>query len=79
LEYGSATIEMPEYAIHEKDIVIVHDDLLATGGTAAAAAQFVLQKNAQLAGFSFLINLKFLGGYNKLLPLSSKIEYLIEY
>lgn len=79
LEYGSAVIEMPEFAIHEKDVVLVHDDLLATGGTALAAAQFVQQKNASLAGFSFLICLKNLGGYEKLNKLSSKIEYLIEY
>lgn len=79
LEYGSAVIEMPEFAIHEKDIVLIHDDLLATGGTASAAAQFVQQKNAKLAGFSFLINLKNLGGYEKLSKISSKIEYLIEY
>lgn len=79
LEYGSAIIEMPEFAIEKQDKVLVHDDLLATGGTASAAAQFVQQKNAQLAGFSFLIHLKSLGGYEKLSKLSSKIEYLIEY
>ncbi len=79
LEYGSAIIEMPEFAIHSDDVVLIHDDLLATGGTASAAAQFVQQKNAKLAGFSFLINLKNLGGYEKLSKISSKIEYLIEY
>ncbi len=79
LEYGSAIIEMPEFAIQSDDVVLIHDDLLATGGTASAAAQFVQQKNAKLAGFSFLINLKDLGGYEKLFKISSKIEYLIEY
>ncbi len=47
LEYGSAVIEMPEFAILAEDTVLIHDDLLATGGTAAAAAQFIKQKNAQ--------------------------------
>ncbi len=79
LEYGAAIIEMPDFAIDSQDVILVHDDLLATGGTAAAAAQFVQQKQASLAGFSFLINLKFLGGYQKLSKISDKIEYLIEY
>jgi len=79
LEYGSAIIEMPEFAIDSNDKVLIHDDLLATGGTAAAAAQFVQKKQAKLEGFSFLINLKSLGGFQKLSPISSKIEYLIEY
>ncbi|GIV44208.1 MAG: adenine phosphoribosyltransferase [Bacteroidia bacterium] len=53
LEYGSAIIEMPEFAIDEKDMVLVHDDLLATGGTASAAAQFVQQKKSTAGRFFF--------------------------
>lgn len=79
LEYGSATIEMPDYAIQPEDVVLVHDDLLATGGTAQAAAQFVRHQNALLAGFSFIICLKNLGGYDKLTQLSSNVHFLVEY
>jgi adenine phosphoribosyltransferase len=62
LEYGTASIEMHTDAIEAGWRVLVHDDLLATGGTAAAAAQMVEDFGAQVAGFSFLINLTFLPG-----------------
>lgn len=62
LEYGTASIEMHTDAIEPGWRVLVHDDLLATGGTAAAAAQMVGEFGARVAGFSFLINLSFLPG-----------------
>jgi adenine phosphoribosyltransferase len=62
LEYGTASIEMHTDAIDPGWRVLVHDDLLATGGTAAAAAQMVEEFGAEVAGFSFLINLTFLPG-----------------
>lgn len=66
LEYGSATVEMHEDAIVKDSNVLIHDDLLATGGTAAAAGHLVQQAGGKVAGFSFLINLSFLPGETKL-------------
>ncbi|MCK6618816.1 MAG: adenine phosphoribosyltransferase [Cyclobacteriaceae bacterium] len=66
LEYGSATVEMHEDAIIKGWNVIIHDDLLATGGTAAAAGHLVEQAGGTVSGFSFLINLSFLPGEKKL-------------
>jgi adenine phosphoribosyltransferase len=62
LEYGSGSIEMHADAIQPGWKVLVHDDLLATGGTAGAAAQLIRNFDAEVAGFSFLINLGFLPG-----------------
>ena len=66
LEYGEATIEMHVDAVKAGWNVLVHDDLLATGGTAAAAARLVKQSGGKLAGFSFMINLSFLPGFDRL-------------
>jgi adenine phosphoribosyltransferase len=62
LEYGTATIEMHSDAIRKGWRVLVHDDLLATGGTSAAAAAMIQQLHGEIAGFSFIINLAFLPG-----------------
>ncbi|MDX5321578.1 MAG: adenine phosphoribosyltransferase, partial [Bacteroidota bacterium] len=62
LEYGEATIEVHEDAIEPGWKVLVHDDLLATGGTAEAAAKLCEQVGARVAGFSFLVDLSFLQG-----------------
>lgn len=67
LEYGQAQIEMHEDAIHPGMRVIIHDDLLATGGTAASAGELVQQLGGTVAGYSFLINLSFLPGERKLI------------
>jgi adenine phosphoribosyltransferase len=66
LEYGTATIEMHEDAIEPGWNVLVHDDLLATGGTAGAAADLIQSAGGVLTGFSFIINLSFLPGYKTL-------------
>lgn len=66
LEYGSGEIEIHSDAIGRGSRVLVHDDLLATGGTAVAAGRLVEALGGQLAGFSFLINLGFLPGEKKL-------------
>lgn len=79
LEYGSAKIEMHIDAIKPDWNVLVHDDLLATGGTAAAAAQLVQKQGAKVAGFAFLVELDFLGGSKKLAPYSENIISLIHY
>lgn len=62
LEYGEATIEIHEDAIEKGWKVLVHDDLLATGGTAEASARLCEQVGAEIAGFSFLVDLSFLNG-----------------
>ena len=62
LEYGTAEIEMHADAVKPGDKVLIHDDLLATGGTACAAGKLVRSFGGEVAGFSFLINLSFLPG-----------------
>jgi adenine phosphoribosyltransferase len=62
LEYGTASVEIHEDALGRGDRVLIHDDLLATGGTASAAGLLVRKLGAEVAGFSFLINLSFLPG-----------------
>lgn len=66
LEYGTDTIEIHADAIAPGDHVLVLDDVLATGGTAAAAAALVSRLGATVTGFSFLIELGFLDGRAKL-------------
>jgi adenine phosphoribosyltransferase len=79
LEYGSATVEMHIDSIKPHWQVIVHDDLLATGGTAAAAAELVLKQHASVAGFSFLVELSFLNGHKTLEAYDASVESLISY
>ena len=62
LEYGNAEIEIQKSALSSTDRVILHDDVLATGGTAHAAAQLIQNTGAQLVAFSFLMELNFLDG-----------------
>lgn len=80
LEYGSAAIEMHEDAIKPGWNVVIHDDLLATGGTANAAGQLIERLGGEVAGFSFIVNLDFLGGYALLRKQFNKEpRYLIGY
>jgi len=79
LEYGQATLEAVKGALQPGDKVIVHDDLLATGGTAAATAELAKKLGAEVLGFSFIISLTFLEGEKKLLPYSENIQALVEY
>jgi len=79
LEYGLAEIEMHQDAVNENDRVLIHDDLLATGGSAQAAAQLITSQKAQIAGFSFIIELSFLNGKEKLTPFSEHILNLVAY
>jgi adenine phosphoribosyltransferase len=67
LEYGEAKIEMHEDAFDKGTRVLLHDDLLATGGTAAAAGHMVQRLGGVVAGYSFIINLSFLPGEQVLL------------
>ena len=62
LEYGNATLEVHKDSINSKDKVVIIDDLIATGGTAEAAAKLVEKSGGQVSGFIFVINLYDLGG-----------------
>lgn len=80
LEYGTSSVEVHEDAIQKGWNVLVHDDLLATGGTASAAGWLVQQLGGTVAGFSFLINLGFLQGEKKLLQeFNVQSKYIIGY
>lgn len=77
LEYGQGVLEMHEDAIRPADKVLVVDDLLATGGTAEAAAKLAHPIAGSVAGYSFLVELSALGGRQRLSPL--RVEALITY
>ena len=79
LEYGSAAIEMHEDVLKPGMNVLVHDDLLATGGTAAATAELIHMQGARTAGFAFLIELSFLAGVDRLKPYGAGITRLVTY
>lgn len=79
LEYGSATIEMHEDALKKGWNVIIHDDLLATGGTAEAAARLVEKAGAKVVGFDFIVGLEFLNGKSKLVNHTNNITCLVQY
>ncbi len=79
LEYGTAKVEMHIDALQPGWNVLIHDDLLATGGTAEAASQLVTEQNAKVCGYAFLVELNALKGREKLLPYAQHITSLIEY
>jgi adenine phosphoribosyltransferase len=68
LEYGTGTLEMHQESLRRGDRVLVMDDLLATGGTAAAAAQLAAKQGAEVVEHGFVIELGFLNGRAKLAP-----------
>ena len=79
LEYGTATMEVHKDAISENDNVLLIDDLIATGGTAEAAAKLIEMSKGKVAGYVFVINLFDLEGCNNLLKKGFKVENLIEF
>ena len=79
LEYGKATIEVHKDSINEMDSVLVVDDLIATGGTAEAAAKLVEISNGKVAAFIFVINLFDLGGSDNLIKKNYKVENLMDF
>jgi adenine phosphoribosyltransferase len=79
LEYGSATIEMHKGVVSPGMNVLIHDDLLATGGTAMATSELVKMEGANVAGFSFIIELKHLEGREKLAPTDKPILSIVDY
>ena len=79
LEYGTATIEVHKDSINKEDSVIIIDDLVATGGTADAAAKLIKISGGKVAGFIFVINLFDIGGFDKLIKQGYKVENLINF
>ena len=79
LEYGTATIEVHKDSINKNDNVLVIDDLVATGGTAEAAAKLVEISGGNVSGFIFVINLFDLNGSDNLQKKGYKVENLIEF
>ena len=79
LEYGTATIEVHKDSIEKNDYVLIIDDLIATGGTAKAAAKLVEMSGGNIAAFVFAINLFDLGGSDNLIKKGYKVENLMEF
>ena len=79
LEYGTATMEVHKDSMEQGDSILLIDDLIATGGTADAAAKLVEISTAKVAGFIFVINLFDLGGCKNLIKRGHKVENLIEF
>ncbi len=79
LEYGTATIEIHKDSIDKGDSVLIIDDLIATGGTAKAAAKLVEMSGGNVVAFIFAINLFDLGGCDDLIKDNYKVENLIEF
>ena len=79
LEYGKATIEVHKDSINNEDNVLIIDDLIATGGTAEAAAKLIKISKGDVAGFIFVINLFDLGGSDKLTKNNYSVENLINF
>ena len=79
LEYGSATIEVHKDSIKKNDNVLIIDDLIATGGTAEAAAKLIEISGGNVCSFIFVINLFDLKGTEKLINKGYRVENLLEF
>jgi adenine phosphoribosyltransferase len=79
LEYGTATIELHTDAFEPGQHILIHDDLLATGGTALAASELIQEMGGIVAGFSFVVGLGFLNGMERITPVCDKVVVLAGY
>lgn len=79
LEYGTATLEIHTGVIQPGWNVLIHDDVLATGGTAAAAAELVIAEGGNVAGFAFIVELSFLNGKENIKHYTPHIDSVIVY
>ena len=79
LEYGTATIEVHKDSIQKNESVLIIDDLIATGGTARAAAELVKMSSAKVVMFLFVINLFDLGGADDLIKKGYKVDDLVKF
>jgi len=79
LEYGTAVIEMHTDAFEPGQHILIHDDLLATGGTALAASELIQEMGGVVAGFSFVVELGFLNGRERISSVCDEVLVLAEY
>jgi adenine phosphoribosyltransferase len=79
LEYGHDLLEMHADALYSGQKVLIHDDLLATGGTVFAASKLVAKLDAEVVGYSFIIALDFLNGRERLAEISTQTFALASY
>lgn len=79
LEYGTATIEIHTDAFEPGQHILIHDDLLATGGTVTAASELITEMGGIVAGFAFVVGLGFLNGKERIASLSDHIVVLADY
>jgi adenine phosphoribosyltransferase len=79
LEYGTATIELHTDAFEPGSHILIHDDLLATGGTVMATSELIQEMGGVVSGFSFVIGLGFLNGEERIRAISDKIIVLADY
>lgn len=79
LEYGSAVIEIHEDAFEPGSKVLIHDDLLATGGTVMASSMLIEKMGGEVVGYSFIVSLGFLNGWQQLETYSNNVYSLAEY
>ncbi|WP_018963194.1 adenine phosphoribosyltransferase [Coprothermobacter platensis] len=77
LEYGMDVLQIHKDAVGPGDSVLIVDDVLATGGTAEAAADLINSLKAEVAGFCFLLRLGNMGGYERLAKQGKKVTYLL--
>ena len=79
LEYGTAIIELHTDAFEPGQHILIHDDLLATGGTALAASELIQEMGGVVAAFSFIVGLGFLNGRERIAPVCDSVVVLAEY
>jgi adenine phosphoribosyltransferase len=79
IEYGSAVMELQQDAIDKGNSILIADDLIATGGTAVAAAQMIKELGGKVAGFAFIIELSDLKGADKLRKMGYNVESLVSF
>ena len=79
IEYGTAIMELQQDAIDKGDSILIADDLIATGGTAVAAAQMIKELGGEVAGFAFIIELSDLKGADRLRKMGYNVESLVTF
>jgi adenine phosphoribosyltransferase len=79
IEYGSAIMELQQDAIDKGNSILIADDLIATGGTAVAAAQMIKELGGRVAGFAFIIELSDLKGADRLRKMGYNVESLVSF
>jgi adenine phosphoribosyltransferase len=79
IEYGTAIMELQQSAIKKGENILIADDLIATGGTAVAAAQLIEEIGGKVSGFAFIIELTDLHGADRLRKMGYKVQSLMTY